>query len=162
MLMALTGTPEAEKEYIFTTLLETGLSYKLVNANSPLLRKKLAECYSRIEHMVEKVKCEDLYTADDLIKKIINKESDFWISTDGDDNIMGCLIIGFGQMPRGKGICAEAIEGKFDFYKLVPMLEKYYKKLGFNFFEMSGRKGWEKIMKPLGYEFKTITLRKKL
>ena len=95
-------------------------------------------------------------------KKIINKESDFWISTDGDDNIMGCLIIGFGQMPRGKGICAEAIEGKFDFYKLVPMLEKYYKKLGFNFFEMSGRKGWEKIMKPLGYEFKTITLRKKL
>tara|TARA_R100001443_G_scaffold106834_2_gene116404 strand:- start:168 stop:656 length:489 start_codon:yes stop_codon:yes gene_type:complete len=162
MLMAVTGTPAAEKEYIFTTPLERGLSYKLVNADNPLTRKKLAKCYTRIEHMVEKIKCDDLYTADDLIKRVINKQSDFWISTDGYDNIQGCIIIGFAEMPRGKGINAEAIEGKFDFSIVTPVVEKYYKKLGFKFFEMTGRKGWEKVMEPMGYEFKSITVRKRL
>ena len=52
--------------------------------------------------------------------------------------------------------------GKFDFNVITPVIADYYKKLGFKFFEMTGRKGWEKIMEPLGYEFKTITLRKKL
>ncbi len=87
--------------------------------------------------MVEKIKCEDLYTADDLIKRVINKQSDFWVSTDGYDNIQGCIIIGFGEMPRGKGICAEAIEGKFDFSIVTPVVEKYYKKLGFKFLIVS-------------------------
>jgi len=50
----------------------------------------------------------------------------------------------------------------FDFKNIVPKIEEYYKDLGYEFWEMTGRKGWEKVMAPLGYEFKTITLRKRL
>tara|TARA_R110000765_G_scaffold214066_1_gene319150 strand:+ start:233 stop:724 length:492 start_codon:yes stop_codon:yes gene_type:complete len=163
MLMAVTGIPEARaREYIFSTPLLHGLSYRLVNHDSPLLKKKLAHCRDYLEKAIDKSNCEDLFNAEDLIKRVLNKQSDFWISIDKDDNIKGSLIIGFGEMPRAKGINAEAIAGNFKFEVLVPMLEKYYKNLGFKFFEMTGRKGWEKVMEPLGYDFKSITIRKKL
>lgn len=162
MLMAVTGTPVAEKEYIFTTPVERGLSYRLVNADCILTRKKLAQCYKKLEKSVEKSKCEELYNAEDLVKRILNKECDLWVSTDKNNKIKGCFVIGFGQMPRCKIIGAEAICGKFDFNIVTPVVEKYYKKLGFDFFEMTGRRGWEKVMEPLGYEFKTVTIRKKL
>ena len=35
------------------------------------------------------------------------------------------------------------------FNVITPVIADYYKKLGFKFFEMTGRKGWEKIMEPL-------------
>ena len=163
MLMAVTGIPEGRaREYIFSTPLLHGLSYRLVNHDSPLLKKKLAHCRDYLEKAIDKSNCEDLFNAEDLIKRVLNKQSDFWISIDKDDNIKGSLIIGFGEMPRAKGINAEAIAGNFKFEVLVPMLEKYYKNLGFKFFEMTGRKGWEKVMEPLGYDFKSITIRKKL
>ena len=163
MLMAVTGIPVVEeREYIFKTPLVTGLSYKLVNPDDKSCRKKLAQCYDYFEKSVVKSKCEDLYNADDLVKRIIEKKSDFWISTDSDENIKGSFVIGFGYMPRAKGITAEAISGKFDFSVITPVVEKYYKNLGFQFFEMTGRKGWEKVMEPLGYDFKSITIRKEL
>jgi hypothetical protein len=163
MLMAVTGIPAVEeKEYIFTTPLVAGLSYKLVNPDSESLKKKLAQCYNHMEKSVSRSKCEDLYNADDLVKRVIDKTSDFWISVDKDENIKGSFVIGFGYMPRSRGISAEAISGKFDFSVIVPVVEKYYKNLGFDFFEMTGRKGWEKVMEPLGFDFKTITIRKEL
>tara|TARA_R110002020_G_scaffold33980_4_gene103168 strand:- start:14881 stop:15372 length:492 start_codon:yes stop_codon:yes gene_type:complete len=163
MLMAVIGTPEVEeKEYTFSTPLLAGLSYRLVNHNSTLLRKKLSNCYSDLERSIAKSKCEDLYNTDDLVKRVLNKQSDLWVSVDKGENIRGCFVIGFGNLPRGKGINAEAIAGKFNFQIGVPVVEKYYKELGFKFFEMTGRKGWKKIMKPLGYEFKSITIRKRL
>ena len=162
MLMALTGTPEAEKEYIFTTPLEHGLSYKLVNHNSHLLMKKLADGFDHIEKSIIKSNCSDIYDAADIVKRVVNKQSDLWVSTDSGNNAKGVLVIGFGDMPKGRIIGAEAMGGKFDFNVITPVIADYYKKLGFKFFEMTGRKGWEKIMEPLGYEFKTITLRKKL
>lgn len=162
MLMAVTGTPEAEKEYTFTTPLEHGLSYRLVNPDNPLIRKKLAECYAKLEKSVQRSKCEEIYNADDLVKRVLRKESDLWVSVDAENNIQGCFIIGFGYMPRCKMIGAEAICGKFDFTIVTPVVEKHYKNLGFDFFEMTGRKGWEKVMEPLGYELKNITVRKRL
>jgi len=162
MLMAVTGTPAAEKEYIFTTPLVHGLSYKLVNRESNLLKNKVVQCYKYLDKVVEKVECRDIYNTEDLVKQVVSGKSDFWISTDKNNNIKGCLIIGVASYPQSLGISAEAVAGKFDFYKLVPMLEKYYKNLGYEFFEMTGRKGWIRKMEPLGYEFKSVTIRKRL
>ena len=164
MLMAVTGILEAqEKEYIFSTPLLRGLSYRLVNHDSSLLKRKLAYCYSYLEKSIEKSKCEDVFNTDDLIKKVINKQSDLWISTDKDGDIKGCLIVGFGELPRGKIVTAEAISSQsLSFLAALPVFEKYYKELGFKFFEIAGRKGWEKVMEPLGYDFKNITIRKSL
>jgi len=163
MLMAVTGTlNQGAREYIFTTPLQHGLSYKLVNPKSYLLKNKLKFCHKFFEKSVDRSKCSDLYTANDLAERVITNQSNLWVSVDKHEKIKGCLIIGFGEFPQSKGICAEAISGIFDFSILVPMLEKYYKAIGYEFFEMTGRKGWEKIMEPLGYEFKSITIRKRL
>ena len=164
MLMAVTGIPEGRaREYIFSTPLLHGLSYRLVNHSSPLLKRKLAYCRSYLEKSIDKSNCEDVFNANDLINKVINKQSDLWISTDKDGDIKGCLIVGFGELPRGKIVTAEAMSSEsLGSLAALPFLEKYYKELGFKFFEMAGRRGWEKVMKPLGYDFKNITIRKSL
>ena len=162
MLMAVTGTPNQEaKEYIFTTPLERGLSYKLVNPKSYLLKNTLKLCYKFLKKSIDRSKCSDLYTENDLVERVKTNQSDLWISVDKHEKIKGCFIIGFGEFPQSKGICAEAISGMFDFSIITPVVEKYYKALGYEFFQMTGRRGWEKIMEPLGYEFKNITIRKR-
>ena len=104
-----------------------------------------------------------MFNANDLINKVINKQSDLWISIDKDGDIKGCLIVGFGELPRGKIVTVEAMSSEsLGSIAALPFLEKYYKELGFKFFEIAGRKGWEKVMKPLGYDFKNITIRKSL
>ena len=57
---------------------------------------------------------------------------------------------------------AETIGGEFDFKGITPIVEKYYKNLGYEFFQMIGRKGWEKVMQPMGYNFMNITICKRL
>ena len=151
-----------EKEFIFTTPLEYGLSYKLVNNNSIVVLKYLTECLEYLKNTIEKGNVDYLYNAEDLADRVIKKASDLWLSVDKKDNIKGCVVIGFCFYPRTKGILAEAVGGEFDFSELIPVLEKYYKDIGYDFFEMTGRKGWERKMKPLGYDFKYITLRKNL
>jgi len=160
--MALTGTPEQEKEYIFEMLPQRGLSYKFVNYKSPFLVQKLSECYDYFEQSILKSNCSDVFNANDLVKRVTTGTSDLWVSCDKDKNIKGCLVIGFAYYPQSTGIVAECISGKFHFDILVPGLEDYYKELGYEFFEMTGRKGWEKVMDKMGYEFKSIILRKVL
>tara|TARA_R100000664_G_scaffold17496_1_gene26436 strand:+ start:14196 stop:14684 length:489 start_codon:yes stop_codon:yes gene_type:complete len=162
MLMAVTGTQEEEKEFIFTTPPQHGLSYKLVNNNNIVIRKYLSECLEHLKNTIEKGNVDYLYNAEDLADRVVKKASDLWLSFDEEGIIKGCVVIGFCFYPRTKGILAEAVGGEFDFPKLIPVLEKYYKDIGYDFFEMTGRKGWERKMKPLGYDFKYITLRKNL
>ena len=160
--MAVTGTQEEEKEFIFTTPPQHGLSYKLVNNNNIVIRKYLSECLEHLNNTIEKGNVDYLYNAEDLADRVVKKASDLWLSFDEEGIIKGCVVIGFCFYPRTKGILAEAVGGEFDFPKLIPVLEKYYKDIGYDFFEMTGRKGWERKMKPLGYDFKYITLRKNL
>ena len=162
MLMALAGTPEVrEKEYTFTTQLEHGLSYKKVNPNSSELKFNLAHCWEFLKKSTENGNT-DLVQVEDIVNRVIDRSSDLWVSTDESGDIVGGLVIGAAPYPRSKGIFAEAIGGKFRFEILVPMLEKHYKQYGYEFFEMTGRKGWERVMKPLGYSFSNITIYKRL
>lgn len=161
MQMEQAGTPAVEREFIFTTPVDRGLSYKLLDATHNKFANKVAECFKFLEKSVKRSKCEDLFVAEDLVKRVSLGQSHLWIACE-QEKIVGCFIIGFGSFPQGKGINAEAISGKFDFSVITPVVEKFYKALGFDFFEMTGRRGWEKVMKPMGYEFKTITIRKRL
>ena len=162
MLMALTGTPEQEKEYIFEMLPQRGLSYKFVNYKSSFLVQKLSKCYDYFEQSILSSKCSDIYNANDLVKRVTKGKSDLWVSCDKDKNIKGCFVIGFAYYPQSTGILAECISGKFHYDTMLPEVEKYYKELGYEFFEMTGRRGWEKRMEKMGYEFKSIVLRKGL
>jgi hypothetical protein len=162
MLMALTGTPEQEKEYIFEMPLQHGLSYRFINYRSPSLFKTLSECFPYFEKSILHSKCSDIFNATDIVKRVTKGTSDLWVSCDKDENIKGCFVIGFAAFPQSTGIIAECISGEFHFENRLPEVEEYYRDLGYEFFEMTGRKGWEKVMGKMGYEFKSIILRKAL
>lgn len=150
------------KEYIFTTPLDHGLSCKLVNRKNPDYKYKLSQCYEYLDKAVEKGGNKDLYTSDYIVTRVINGQNDFWISVDKDDNIIGCIIVEDQSYPLSPGVSVEALGGKFNFFAVVPMIEEYYKNLGYEFVEITGRKGWERKLHPIGYEFKNVNLRKKL
>jgi hypothetical protein len=163
MLMAVPGTPDQEREFILEIPLEHGLNYKFVNYKHSSLWLKLSKCYDYFEKTIQRGLCSDIYNANDLVKRVAKGTSDLWIAYDKEDNIKGCFVIGFAYYPQKTGILAEAMSTDspdFDFKNIVPKIEEYYKNLGYEFWEMTGRKGWEKVMAPLGYEFKSITLRK--
>mgnify|MGYP003147150497 CR=1 FL=1 len=162
MLMEQPGIQSREeKGYTFTTPLEHGLSYKRVNSKHTDFKPTLGHCWKFIERSAETGN-EDLVRAGDIAKHVLKGESDLWVSTDESGEVVGCVVIGAATYPSKTGICAEAIGGKFDFNILVPMLEKFYKSCGYEFFEMTGRKGWERKMKPLGYIFSNTTIYKRL
>ncbi len=163
MLMEQAGTPvEQAKEYTFTTPLEHGLSYKKVNSNRPDFKKIVSNCWKYIEAGVERGGSREFISTEYLVKKILDHESDLWLSEDRDGTLKGCFVIGAAPYPNETGIMAESIGGNFDFEVITPIVEKHYKELGYTFFEMTGRKGWEKVMKPMGYKFLNITMYKRL
>ena len=165
MLTEVHGILDQEKEFILEIPLEHGLNYKIVNYKHNSLFSKLSKCYDYFEKTVQRSLCSDIYNANDLVKRVVKGTSDLWIAYDKNKKIKGCFIIGFAYYPQCTGILAEAMgtdSPDFDFKNIVPKIEEYYKDLGYEFWEMTGRKGWEKVMAPLGYEFKTITLRKRL
>jgi hypothetical protein len=170
MLMELAGTQVAEKVYTFSTQPEHGLSYKKVNSNHSKFKMILGQCWKYIESSVERNNT-DLIKTVDVVSRVADKQSDLWVAIKVDSvkkelfgigEIVGCFVIGAAAYPQSTGIMAEAIGGEFNFPDIVPVVEKYYKNLGYSFFEMTGRKGWEKVMKPLGYELTSITVYKRL
>ena len=163
MLTEVHGILDQEKEFILEIPLEHGLNYKFVNYKHNSLFSKLSKCYDYFEKTVQRSLCSDIYNANDLVKRVVKGTSDLWIAYDKDEEIKGCFVIGFAYYPQATGILTEAMSADdFDFKNAVPKIEEYYKELGYKFSEMTGRRGWEKVMAPLGYEFKTITLRKRL
>jgi len=162
MLTEVHGILDQEKEFILEIPLEHGLNYKFVNYKHNSLFSKLSKCYDYFEKTVQRSLCSDIYNANDLVKRVVKGTSDLWIAYDKDKEIKGCFVIGFAHYPQSIGILTEGISGEFDFKNATPKIEEYYKDLGYEFWEMTGRRGWEKVMAPLGYEFKTVTLRKRL
>ena len=163
MLTELAGTPEVqEKEYTFTTPLVHGLSYKKVNPEGKTFRKIVSDCWKYIESGIEHSGSEELISTEYLVKSILSRESDLWVSDDKNGTIRGCFVIGAAPYPKETGIIAETIGGEFNFKVITPIVEQHYKNLGYKFFQMSGRKGWEKVMQPMGYKFMNITIHKRL
>tara|TARA_R100000781_G_scaffold88475_1_gene54443 strand:- start:700 stop:1230 length:531 start_codon:yes stop_codon:yes gene_type:complete len=163
MLTEVHGILDQEKEFILEIPLEHGLNYKFVNYKHNSLFSKLSKCYDYFEKSIQRSLCSDIYNANDLVKRVVKGTSDLWIAYDKDKEIKGCFVIGFARYPQSVGILTEAMSADdFDFKNAIPKIEEYYKELGYEFSEMAGRRGWEKIMAPLGYEFKTVTLRKRL
>lgn len=161
MLMAVTGTPEAEKEYTFTTPLEHGLSYKKLNNAHPQIYAKLAKCLDFVSQSVTRGNNDGYFTAEYLLKKFMSGCSDLWVSVQ-DEEIVGCFLVGVADYPDQTGIISEATAGKFHFETMMPAVEDYYRKQGANFVEIPGRKGWERRFGPMGYELKNVTIVKRL
>ena len=162
MLMGQAGTlNQEEKEYTFTTPLEHGLSCKQVNSSHANFKKIVAQCWDYIDSGVSRGGSKEFISTEYIVQKVLSGDSDLWVSVDAEGNTVGCFVIGAAPYPEKTGIFAETIGGKFDFKYMTPVVEKFYKKCGYEFFEMTGRKGWERVMKPLGYKLMNITMYKR-
>ena len=162
MLMEQPGTQSREeKGYTSTTPLEHGLSYRRVSRDDPNFESILAHSWDYIETGLIRGGSK-FVTTEYLIKKAMDGDSDLWVSENTTGKLKGGLLIGDATYPLARGIIAESIGGEFDFSVLVPMLEKHYKSCGYEFFEMTGRKGWERKMKTLGYQYMNTTIYKRL
>jgi len=162
MQTELVGTLEAEKVYTFSTPPVHGLSYRIVNPKGKGFKEIVGQCWKYVDSSTQRNNTEIVKTID-IIQRVIDKVSDLWVSVDSEtDEIVGCFVIGAAAYPQATGIMSEALGGQFEFSDMFPIVEEYYKKLGYAFVELTGRKGWEKKLKPLGYELTSITVYKKL
>jgi hypothetical protein len=161
MLMEQVGTQVQEKEYIFTTQEVRGLSYRLLNPRSQRFKNNLAQCYKFIDRSAKASHSTYDLPTDKLVKRCIEQHCDTWVSIK-DNKIVGCFTVGVAMYGDNYGINIESTSGKFVYQDVVPAVENFYKKLGYKFVEISGRKGWERVFKPLGYNLSKIIIHKEI
>jgi hypothetical protein len=161
MLMEQVGIQVQEKEFTFTTPQVHGLSYKLLNPKSKQFKANLAKCYNFIDRSAKASHSVYNLPTDTLVKRCIEQHCDTWVST-RDDKIVGCFTVGVAVYDDNYGINIESTSGKFVYEDVVPTVEKFYKELGYKFVEISGRKGWERVFKPLGYNLSRIIIHKEI
>jgi hypothetical protein len=161
MQTALAGTPVAEKEYIFITPQVHGLSYKLLDHSCKGFKEVVGKCWKHIEASINRNN-PDLVEPEDIVLNLLKGASHIWVSFDNDGEVAGCLIMTMVKYPRRSGVMSEAAGGKFIIEDIYPIFEKFYKDRKLGFIQITGRKGWDRVMKPSGYKLDHITLYKRL
>ena len=160
MQMELHGIRGQEKEYTFTIPAERGLSYSKVNRFYSTRVDIVDKCWDLIDKSVSKGNT-DLINTEDVTSRILENISDLWVSLK-DEKIVGCFVVGVIAYPRADVINFEAISGKFNFKYALPRVEEHYRSLGYKYSQMIGRKGWTRVMEPLGYTPMNTTIFKRL
>jgi len=81
-----------------------------------------------------------------------------------DDRILAAATTSFVRYPAGKMLRIETVGGvdMSEWLDEITKLEHFAMKNGCIGMDIFARKGWEKVLKPYGYEFNSILLRKNL
>jgi hypothetical protein len=162
MQMEQVGTQEAEKDFTFITPLDHGYSYKLANPHHAGFRDLVVSCLEYYERSIKRSNNSDYIGPVDFALSALEKQSDFWITVDSTEKLLGIFQLSKAEYPKSTGVYVEALAGEFNFEHGLPMIEDYYRTLGYQFVELEGRRGWERKLKPNGYTYKTTTIVKRL
>jgi len=162
MQMEQVGTQEVAKEFTFITPLDHGLSYKLANPHHAGFRDLVVNCLEYYERSIKRSNNSDYIGPVDFALSALEKQSDFWITVDSTGKLLGIFQLSKAEYPKSTGVYVEALAGEFNFEHGLPMIEDYYRTLGYQFVELEGRRGWERKLKPNGYTYKTTTIVKRL
>jgi len=150
------------KEFTFITPLDHGLSYKLANPHHASFRDLVVNCLEYYERSIKRSNNSDYIGPVDFALSALEKQSDFWITVDSTEKLLGIFQLSKAEYPKSTGVYVEALAGEFNFEHGLPMIEDYYRTLGYQFVELEGRRGWERKLKPNGYTYKTTTIVKRL
>lgn len=119
----------------------------------PLLAKAFKYSSSKVDP-------EDVY--EDLMKG----NQSLWIVFEGTPiNVIGAFTIRIKTYPAGAALCGEHLGGeRLNEWAddLFEIMERYARDLGINNLELIGRRGWEKILKPKGWEAKLVIFEKEI
>jgi hypothetical protein len=162
MQMEQVGTQEVAKEFTFITPLDHGYSYKLANPHHAGFRDLVVNCLEYYERSIKRSNNSDYIGPVDFALSALEKQSDFWITVDSTEKLLGIFQLSKAEYPKSTGVYVEALAGEFNFEHGLPMIEDYYRTLGYQFVELEGRRGWERKLKPNGYTYKTTTIVKRL
>jgi len=162
MQMEQVGTQEVAKEFTFITPLDHGYSYKLANPHHAGFRDLVVSCLEYYERSIKRSNNSDYIGPVDFALSALEKQSDFWITVDSTEKLLGIFQLSKAEYPKSTGVYVEALAGEFNFEHGLPMIEDYYRTLGYQFVELEGRRGWERKLKPNGYTYKTTTIVKRL
>jgi len=150
------------KEFTFITPLDHGYSYKLANPHHAGFRDLVVSCLEYYERSIKRSNNSDYIGPVDFALSALEKQSDFWITVDSTEKLLGIFQLSKAEYPKSTGVYVEALAGEFNFEHGLPMIEDYYRTLGYQFVELEGRRGWERKLKPNGYTYKTTTIVKRL
>jgi len=162
MQMEQVGTQEAGKAFTFITPLDHGYSYKLANPHHAGFRDLVVSCLEYYKRSIERSNNSEYIGPVDFALSALEKRSDFWTIEGSDEQLLGIFQISKAEYPKSTGVYVEALAGEFNFEHGLPMIEDYYRTLGYQFVELEGRRGWERKLKPNGYVYKTTTIVKRL
>ena len=104
--------------------------------------------FERCQHWIEKsLKYQDFYTIDDIEAKIRDGIAFLWPGKES------AIVTEFVFFPKKKVLHILCIAGKYKEVEEIYMcIEEYAKKLGINKITGSGRKGWLRKVKHLGFK----------
>lgn len=105
---------------------------------------------------------EGSYSKDAILARAISGQLQFWLITEGDNKVKMFFTTQVTELFNGKkvlqivwGIGEEVIEN-------LPLLEtafdRFAQSMGCDTIEVSGRKGFERAFKKIGFEFQCVTL----
>lgn len=95
------------------------------------------------------------YEVEDIIGEIYQGQQQLWVPIAEDGSIPGIVTTRVVQYPRRTMMLGVFCAGDRLSEWMNPMLEmlhKFAKDNGCDGFEMSGRKGWERVLKPDGWK----------
>jgi len=156
------GTQEVVKDFTFITPLDHGYSYKLANPHHPEFKDLVVSCIEYLDKSIKRSNNSDYIGPVDFAMNALEKRSDFWVSAKENGSVRGAFLIGKAEYPKSVGVYFEALAGELNYEYGLPYIEDYYRNLGYQFVEITGRPGWSKALEPQGYKFKNITIVKRL
>lgn len=106
--------------------------------------------------------CDGKYTVEDIFKLILKHQIILWVVyNDGEGKAIGCVLTQVIDYPKVRALSVFLLAGhSFKQIMLVyDDLIQYAKSIGCAKLELSGRPGWEKLLKPLNFEKTHIVMR---
>ena len=102
------------------------------------------------------------YNLSDVISQVLQGMLTLWVVyNETKDKAVGCLLTEILGYPRSKALSIFLLGGD-DFTEIVQTLDElkeYAKGMGCKTIEFYGRDGWEKVLKPSGFEKIHIVMR---
>ncbi len=126
---------------------------------------QLAEAWPRVSHLfdVMAATCGGRQAVRDLVGLVVSGHAQLWASAT-DQEIIGTALTEIQSYPRQKDahLFAAGGIGAKECISLIPHFEDWARDQGCAVLKVSGRDGWDRLLKPRGFERARVILEKHL
>ena len=103
--------------------------------------------------------CHGKYTIIDIYTQLKDETAHLWVACDKRD-IISAGITRVNIYPQSKTLALSFAGGDMGgLMEMIPDIKMYAKQLNCDAIECQGRKGWEKVLKPYGFDKVSVTTR---